>query len=79
MKTVLAAALAAPLFAVAVPAFAAPLTTAASPTVPQEQATDTKRYCVVTPAATGSFLNRKECRTRAEWMKQGVDPLALRK
>jgi hypothetical protein len=33
-----------------------------------------KRYCVQ-GNITGSRLARKDCRTRAEWMKQGFDPL----
>ena len=33
-----------------------------------------KRYCVES-ATTGSRLLRKECRTRAEWLKEGFDPL----
>ena len=33
-----------------------------------------KRYCVQA-AITGSRLDRKECRTRAEWLKEGFDPL----
>lgn len=33
-----------------------------------------KRYCVAGPI-TGSRLGRKECRTRAEWLKEGFDPL----
>lgn len=33
-----------------------------------------KRYCVE-GAITGSRIGRKECRTRAEWLKEGFDPL----
>lgn len=33
-----------------------------------------KRYCVE-GTVTGSRLARKDCRTRAEWLKEGFDPL----
>ena len=37
-------------------------------------ARDTTKYCVVeTP--TGSHISKKTCRTRKEWLAQGVDPL----
>ena len=34
-----------------------------------------KKYCIV-DSPTGSRLTKKSCRTRDEWMKRGVDPLA---
>lgn len=33
-----------------------------------------KRYCVQ-GTVTGSRLSRKDCRTRAEWLEEGFDPL----
>jgi hypothetical protein len=33
-----------------------------------------KRYCVQS-SATGSRIARKVCRTRAEWLTDGFDPL----
>ncbi|HEY0621986.1 hypothetical protein [Sphingomonas sp.] len=33
-----------------------------------------KRYCVK-GEVTGSRLVRKDCRTRAEWLNEGFDPL----
>lgn len=33
-----------------------------------------KRYCVQ-GTITGSRLARKECKTRAEWLDEGFDPL----
>lgn len=33
-----------------------------------------KRYCVRS-SMTGSRLRRNECKTRAEWLTQGFDPL----
>lgn len=36
---------------------------------------DRKRYCVV-DTITGSRLPRRQCRTRAEWLNLGFDPLA---
>ncbi len=39
-------------------------------------ASPTKRYCVISPPITGSRLSRKTCMTRADWLKEGFDPLA---
>lgn len=36
-----------------------------------------QRYCVVSQI-TGSRIDNRECRTRAEWLKRGFDPLAPR-
>ena len=33
------------------------------------------RYCVLGPT-TGTILPKKICKTREEWLKEGVDPLA---
>lgn len=30
------------------------------------------KYCIRTPAVTGSRLDRVECRTASEWKKEGV-------
>lgn len=35
-----------------------------------------KRYCVSQQVVTGSFVSRKICKTRAQWLKDGVDPTA---
>jgi len=35
----------------------------------------TVRYCVQR-AVTGTMLPKKTCKTREEWLKQGVDPTA---
>ncbi|WP_298091797.1 hypothetical protein [uncultured Sphingomonas sp.] len=35
---------------------------------------DTVRYCIK-DFVTGSRIARKECRTRADWMDRGFDPL----
>ena len=34
---------------------------------------DAKKYCVTVEPPTGSRLNMTECKTRAEWAKEGVD------
>lgn len=39
--------------------------------------TDMRRVCVV-ETLTGSRIPYKICKTRAEWVAQGVDPLATR-
>jgi hypothetical protein len=33
-----------------------------------------KRYCVA-GQVTGTRIERKDCRTRSEWLKEGFDPL----
>ena len=80
MNIIFAAALAATA-TIATPALADPVAPAASPTAAAELGTahGGKRYCLVTPAITGSIINRKTCHTRAEWMKEGVDPLDYRR
>lgn len=35
------------------------------------------RYCIRTYPNTGSMLTRQICMTRADWMREGVDPLTL--
>lgn len=44
-------------------------TTTAAPAAPKAE----KRYCFK-GAVTGSRLVKTKCQTRAEWMKQGIDP-----
>lgn len=36
-------------------------------------AQDQTKYCIQVEAATGSRINKMECRTRAEWAQLGVD------
>ncbi|ONF96239.1 hypothetical protein [Sphingomonas jeddahensis] len=58
---------------------------APAPIAPAEQSlgrdvkpsTDMRRVCVIGDV-TGSRLPRRHCQTRAEWVAQGVDPLATR-
>ncbi len=48
----------------------------AARTAPAGKPTSTKtKYCVMT-AVTGSRMDRKVCRTRAEWLAEGFDPHA---
>jgi hypothetical protein len=35
------------------------------------------RICVVQPPIVGSLLPTKECKTAADWQKEGVDPAKL--
>lgn len=76
MKTiaaaVIAAAVALPSVAVAAPK---PAESVESPSAsaPVAQA-DTRRYCVVSRAMTGSRLERRECRTLDAWLATGFDP-----
>jgi hypothetical protein len=58
--------------------------TAASPAgnsnVPAKPArADTTKYCVEVEASTGSLLKMTQCKTRAEWAKEGVDVDQLKK
>ncbi|TPG54967.1 hypothetical protein [Sphingomonas glacialis] len=46
---------------------------AASPTATQRQSNP--RYCIV-ETITGSRIPHKTCRTRAQWIDEGFDPLA---
>ncbi len=65
--------------AFAVPALAAgPDGAATNGTVPDTGKPKPKaeqRYCVL-QTETGSILERKTCKTRKEWLAEGVDPLA---
>ncbi|MCW4463043.1 hypothetical protein OK349_15120 [Sphingomonas sp. BT-65] len=46
----------------------------ASTSTEQAKPVKDKRYCVQNEM-TGSRVPRKECRTRAEWLELGFDPL----
>lgn len=46
----------------------------ASAMSPEAKPVKDKRYCVK-GAITGSRIAHKDCRTRAEWLKEGFDPL----
>jgi len=46
----------------------------ASEMAPDAKPAKDKRYCVQ-GTITGTRLAQKECRTRADWLKQGFDPL----
>lgn len=35
------------------------------------------RICVIKPPITGSMLEVKECKTAAQWQKDGIDPAKL--
>ena len=48
--------------------------TPAAQASPDAKPVKDKRYCVQA-AVTGSRLVRKDCRTRAEWLVMGFDPL----
>lgn len=52
----------------------APASAATSQAEPDAKPVKDKRYCV-TGTTTGSRLARKACRTRAEWLSEGFDPL----
>lgn len=53
----------------------APETPAANASSSASQPKTAQRYCIVT-TLTGSHLPTKICKTRAEWLEDGVDPLA---
>jgi len=48
--------------------------TPAATQAPDAKSVKDKRYCVQGDL-TGSRLARKECKTRAEWLNDGFDPL----
>lgn len=77
----LAAALAAAAASPVVVAPVAPVAPAASenapPAKPVSPQADNRRVCV-TGMLTGSRLPHEECRTRAQWIAEGFDPLAKR-
>lgn len=37
------------------------------------------RYCIMTEAPTGSRIDRQVCQTREAWLRDGVDPLTLKR
>lgn len=41
---------------------------------PQDNQVKDTRYCVES-STTGSRIRRQDCRTRAEWLRDGFDPL----
>lgn len=47
----------------------------AAPAKPASRAAT--RYCIDIEPRTGSRVSRRECRTRAEWAREGVDPIKL--
>ncbi|MFS2109487.1 hypothetical protein ACCC88_07360 [Sphingomonas sp. Sphisp140] len=61
------------------PAVAATANDPAAPKARQEQTeakNDTRKYCIDT-TTTGSRIEKRDCRTRADWLEVGVDPLKL--
>lgn len=77
----LAALAAGALLALAVPASAttktptpAPSASPAGTATTEDAKRHEQRYCVE-GITTGTILPRKTCHTRAEWLKEGVDPL----
>lgn len=39
---------------------------------------ESRKYCIYTEA-TGSRVPKQECRTRADWLDRGIDPVELMK
>lgn len=68
--TVIAAGLATTAQAETKPGTPAPTASTAS----QGKQVKDKRYCVES-VTTGSRIRRQDCRTRAEWLREGFDPL----
>jgi len=61
------------------PAVAATANDPAAPKARQEQTeakNDARKYCIDT-TTTGSRIEKRDCRTRADWLEVGVDPLKL--
>jgi hypothetical protein len=44
----------------------------------QPQKADSRKYCIDS-LMTGSRIPKRQCRTRAEWLENGVDPVDLNK
>jgi len=42
---------------------------------PEHRAQSTK-YCIVMPRTTGSIVSGKVCKTREQWLEEGIDPTA---
>ncbi|QKS01478.1 hypothetical protein F9288_18995 [Sphingomonas sp. CL5.1] len=74
-RSLIAAATIAFTAAIAVPAAARTLPPPAPVPAPTDTPSPTQRICWV-DTVTGSRIPTKECHTRAEWQKMGVDPLA---
>ena len=64
------------LIAIAAPAAAALQNSQAGSS---SSAADATKYCIQYEPDTGSRLNRVECKTKAEWAKQGVQVDQLKK
>jgi hypothetical protein len=45
------------------------------PAASEHKAQPTK-YCIVMPKATGSIVSGKVCKTRDQWLEDGIDPTA---
>ena len=46
---------------------------AAGPARNEAAGQDRTKYCIAIEAATGSRINKVECRTKSEWAQLGVD------
>ncbi|NYT41843.1 hypothetical protein HZY97_13815 [Sphingomonas sp. R-74633] len=44
----------------------------------QSQKADSRKYCIDS-LMTGSRIAKRQCRTRAEWLANGVDPVEVAK
>jgi hypothetical protein len=44
----------------------------------QAQKADSRKYCIYTET-TGSRIPKQQCKTRADWLANGVDPLEVMK
>lgn len=61
---------------------AAPASTASTAKNPPAKAASSDqdvKYCVESEPFTGSIISKTECKTRAEWAKEGVDVDQLKK
>ncbi len=48
-----------------------------APAAPAPQSAESRKTYCLTGDLTGSRIPRRECHTRTEWLKQGIDPLKL--
>jgi hypothetical protein len=53
--------------------------TAQNPPAKATSSDQTVKYCVESEPFTGSIISKTECKTRAEWAKEGVDVDQLKK
>lgn len=67
--------LASAITSVNVPRAIEPSPTAAPPVAADRAARPAQRYCVVS-TPTGTRIPQRDCRTRAEWLRDGYDPTA---